>query len=41
MLNNVIEFFKNLPVKKCITCGEQIEEQHKSYRNQCDKCVIL
>lgn len=41
MIENVIEFFKKLPAKKCITCGKIIEEQHESYRNQCDKCSIL
>ncbi|WP_144512208.1 protein YhfH [Bacillus sp. FJAT-22090] len=38
MLENVIEFFRNLPEKTCATCGETIEEQHECYGNQCDKC---
>ena len=41
MLINVIEFFKNLPAKKCATCGEEIVEQHECYGNKCDKCNIL
>ncbi|MHA6258300.1 protein YhfH [Sporosarcina sp. CAU 1771] len=41
MFENVIEFLKNLPTKKCITCGDAIEEQRECYRNQCDKCSIL
>ena len=34
MLENVIEFFKNLPAKTCTTCGEEIEEQHECLREQ-------
>ncbi|WP_342513021.1 protein YhfH [Sporosarcina sp. FSL K6-1522] len=41
MLENVIEFFKNLPDKVCITCGKKIEEQHECYGNKCDACNIL
>lgn len=41
MLENVIEFFKNLPPKNCATCGEVIEEQHECYSNNCDKCNVL
>ena len=33
------EFFKNLPAKQCTDCGEEINEQHESYLNQCDKCL--
>lgn len=38
MIENVVEFFKNLPPKMCASCGEQIEEQHECYSNKCDKC---
>ncbi|MFJ7971897.1 protein YhfH [Psychrobacillus sp. NPDC096389] len=41
MLENVLEFFRNLPKKNCATCGETIEEQHECYGNQCDKCNNL
>ncbi|TQR19032.1 protein YhfH [Psychrobacillus vulpis] len=41
MLENVIEFFRNLPKKKCDKCGEPIEEQHECYGNHCDKCNTL
>ncbi|MET0960124.1 MAG: protein YhfH [Psychrobacillus psychrotolerans] len=41
MLENVIEFFRNLPAKKCATCGDTIEEQHECYGNHCDKCTTL
>lgn len=41
MLENVIEFFKNLPPKKCTQCGEKIEEQHECYGTTCDKCNHL
>ncbi|PZX04930.1 YhfH-like protein [Psychrobacillus insolitus] len=41
MIENVLEFFRNLPEKKCATCGEKIEEQHECYGNTCDKCNTL
>ncbi|MDW0112571.1 protein YhfH [Sporosarcina saromensis] len=41
MLESVIEFFKNLPPKNCVTCGEVIEEQHECYSNKCDSCNIV
>lgn len=41
MIENVIEFFKNLPAKVCITCGKEIDEQHECYGNKCDSCNIL
>lgn len=41
MLENVIEFFKNLPDKVCVRCGEKIEEQSECYCNTCDKCSTL
>ncbi|AGK52579.1 protein YhfH [Bacillus sp. 1NLA3E] len=39
MIKNALEFFKNLPPKKCTDCGEIIEEQHECYGNQCEKCL--
>ena len=41
MVKSIIEFFKNLPAKRCVTCGEEIVEQHECYGNKCDACNIL
>ncbi|QTD41147.1 protein YhfH [Sporosarcina sp. Te-1] len=41
MLENVVEFFKNLPPKTCMACGEEIEEQHECYSNTCEECNDL
>lgn len=41
MLENVVEFFKNLPDKVCVQCGEKMEEQSESYSTTCDKCNTL
>ncbi|MER1985635.1 MAG: protein YhfH [Solibacillus sp.] len=41
MLENVVEFFKNLPEKVCVSCGDRIEEQSECYSNNCDKCNTL
>lgn len=41
MLENVVEFFKNLPEKNCAECGEKIEEQSECYANTCEKCNSL
>ena len=41
MLENVVEFFKNLPEKHCAECGEKIEEQSECYANTCEKCNSL
>lgn len=38
MIENVVEFFKNLPAKNCATCGIEIEEQHECYSTNCDAC---
>ena len=39
MLMKVLEFFKNLPPKKCVQCGREIEEQHECYGNTCENCL--
>ncbi|MBA4535690.1 YhfH family protein [Bacillus aquiflavi] len=39
MIQSSLEFFKNLLPKKCVNCGEDIEEQHECYGNKCDKCL--
>lgn len=41
MIENVVEFFKNLPPKQCATCGELIEEQHECYGTQCNSCTEI
>lgn len=41
MLENVLDFFRKLPPKKCNECGEVIEEQHECYGNTCDKCLSV
>jgi len=37
-LVNVIEFFRNLPKKKCTHCGFEMIEQADCYSNLCDEC---
>ncbi len=39
MLMSPVEFFRQLPKKVCIECGEQIEEQAESYLNECEHCL--
>ncbi|MBY0121110.1 protein YhfH [Bacillus sp. S/N-304-OC-R1] len=39
MIQNIIEFFRNLPAKQCIECGKPIDEQHECYGNKCDHCL--
>jgi reverse gyrase len=41
MLENIVEFFRNLPAKQCSECGGSIEEQHECYGTKCDKCLDL
>lgn len=41
MLENVVEFFKNLPDKVCAQCGDKIEEQSECYGSHCEKCNSL
>ena len=36
---NIVEFFRNLPQKQCMECGEPIKEQHECYGNKCDGCM--
>ncbi|WP_010093682.1 protein YhfH [Ornithinibacillus scapharcae] len=35
---NVLEFFRNLPKKKCQKCGQDILEQADCYINICEEC---
>ncbi|WP_423409622.1 protein YhfH [Heyndrickxia sp. MSNUG] len=39
MIENIVEFFRNLPQKQCMECGEPIKEQHECYGNKCDGCM--
>jgi len=39
MLQNPLEFFRQLPQKECAECGEMIEEQAESYLMECDHCL--
>ena len=41
MVKSIVEFFKNLPTKKCTECGNKIEEQADCYGNTCDHCLGL
>ena len=34
----LVEFFKNLPKKKCHHCGNNIVEKADCYGNVCDEC---
>ncbi|MDQ0153782.1 protein YhfH [Robertmurraya andreesenii] len=38
MIQNIVEFFRNLPAKVCSECGGTIDEQHECYSNKCDQC---
>ncbi|WP_217585989.1 protein YhfH [Lentibacillus saliphilus] len=35
---NVVEFFRNLPNKKCHVCMNDITEKADCYGNICDDC---
>ena len=39
MVKSIVEFFRNLPAKKCTDCGNKIEEQADCYGNTCDHCL--
>nr|WP_096188946.1 protein YhfH [Evansella halocellulosilytica] len=38
MLIPSTEFFKNLPPKECVKCGDKIDEMHDCYSHKCDNC---
>ncbi|GIO25708.1 protein YhfH [Ornithinibacillus bavariensis] len=38
MITNILEFFRNLPPKKCQQCGRKINEQADCYINICEEC---
>ncbi|WP_343752027.1 protein YhfH [Lentibacillus halophilus] len=35
---NIVEFFRNLPEKKCHHCGHTMHEKADCYGNLCDEC---
>ncbi|WP_407271647.1 protein YhfH [Radiobacillus sp. PE A8.2] len=35
---SIVEFFRNLPPKKCSKCGNMIDEKADCYSNVCDNC---
>jgi hypothetical protein len=39
MLQNPVEFFRDLPKKECAECGQIMEEQAESYMMECDHCL--
>lgn len=38
-LEPVGTFYKNIPNKTCIHCGEEFKEQHESYAVECQRCI--
>ncbi|MDP4084904.1 MAG: protein YhfH [Bacillota bacterium] len=34
-----LDFYHNLPQKKCCTCGCEMEEMHESYFDECEHCL--
>ncbi|RXT02315.1 protein YhfH [Ammoniphilus sp. CFH 90114] len=34
-----LDFYRNLPVKICVECGCDIQEQHESYLYECERCL--
>lgn len=41
MIENIVEFFRNLPAKTCTECGDSVAEQHECYSNKCENCMEL
>nr|WP_064971740.1 protein YhfH [Ornithinibacillus californiensis] len=37
-MKSVLEFFRNLPKRKCQKCGLDINEQADCYINICEEC---
>ena len=35
----ISEFYKNIPAKQCIKCGDHFEEQYESYALDCMRCI--
>ncbi|TFB22073.1 YhfH family protein [Filobacillus milosensis] len=41
MLLSPIQFFKNLPKKRCSSCKKVMVEQADCYTNKCEKCSTV
>ncbi|MFD2639435.1 protein YhfH [Piscibacillus salipiscarius] len=41
MLISPMQFFRNLPKKKCAACKKEMEEQADCYTNKCEKCSTI
>lgn len=37
-MQSIVEFFRNLPSKRCVHCGNQMVEKADCYGNICDDC---
>jgi len=37
-MTSILEFFRNLPKKKCHACGQDMHEKADCYGNLCDDC---
>ncbi|WEG12043.1 protein YhfH [Pullulanibacillus sp. KACC 23026] len=37
-MQNPVEFFRNLPKKRCLECGKRMDEQAESYQVECESC---
>ena len=40
-LEPVGKFYRNIPNKVCIHCGEEFIEQYESYSMQCHRCINI
>ncbi|MEM5607188.1 protein YhfH [Bacillus toyonensis] len=39
MIDQPMEFFRNLPTKTCAHCGKKLMSKDEAYHNKCDDCV--
>ncbi|WP_186579120.1 protein YhfH [Aquibacillus kalidii] len=37
-MKSIVEFYRNLPRKKCSKCGKDFIEQAECYSSLCEKC---
>jgi len=37
-MKNIVEFYRNLPKKRCQECNQVINEKADCYSNICDEC---
>ena len=40
-MENLSVFYKNIPNKECIHCGEEFVEQHECYSMECLHCITV